>query len=197
LPYDGGPRGRFDDQNFRFFVTRITVVWGDITTQDVDAIVNAANSRLVPGAGVAGAIAAAGGPEIYEESRRVLEERYSGGVPTGSAVATGAGNLPCRWVIHAVGPVYDSAPDASQLLASCYRESLRIAGELGAKTIAFPAVSTGVFGYPLEEAAQVALTTVRDTATALDEIRFVLFDERSFEIFERELGGWQGPPREA
>ncbi|MGH2811099.1 MAG: O-acetyl-ADP-ribose deacetylase, partial [Actinomycetota bacterium] len=130
----------------------ITLVQGDITRQQVDAVVNAANSSLMGGGGVDGAIHRAGGPAIIQECKKIRSERYPGGLPTGKAVATTAGNLPARWVIHTVGPVYARSEDRSGLLASCHTESLKVADELGAKTVAFPAISTGVYGYPLEQA---------------------------------------------
>jgi O-acetyl-ADP-ribose deacetylase (regulator of RNase III) len=169
-------------------VPRITLVRGDITEQEVDAVVNAANSTLMGGGGVDGAIHRRGGPAILEECKRIREERYPDGLPTGRAVATTAGNLPARWVIHTVGPVYSKGQDRSELLASCHIESLRVADEIGARTVAFPAISTGVYGYPLEEAAPVAIDAVREADTRVEEARFVLFDEGSYLAFQQELG---------
>jgi O-acetyl-ADP-ribose deacetylase (regulator of RNase III) len=163
---------------------RITVVRGDITEQDVDAVVNAANSSLMGGGGVDGAIHRRGGPAILEECKRLRAERYPGGLPTGEAVATTAGDLPARWVIHTVGPVYAKSEDRSGLLASCHTASLRVADQLGAGTVAFPAISTGVYGYPLEEAAPVAVGAVRGAVTGVREVRFVLFDETAYRAFE-------------
>ena len=168
-------------------MAEIALVRGDITRQEVDAIVNAANGSLLGGGGVDGAIHRGGGPAILEECRRIRAERYPEGLPTGEAVATTAGRLPARWVIHTVGPVYAASEDRSELLASCHRESLRVAEELGARTIAFPAISTGIFGYPLELAAPVALEAVADAPPGIEEIRFVLFDERSHDTFSRAL----------
>jgi O-acetyl-ADP-ribose deacetylase (regulator of RNase III) len=168
-------------------IVRIELVKGDITEQDVDAIVNAANSSLMGGGGVDGAIHRKGGPDILKECRRIRAERHPEGLPTGKAVATTAGRLPARWVIHAVGPVYSKSEDRSALLASCHVESLKVADELGAKTVAFPAISTGVYGYPLELAAPVAIRAVRDADTQVEEVRFVLFDQQAFEAFERAL----------
>jgi O-acetyl-ADP-ribose deacetylase (regulator of RNase III) len=168
-------------------VPRIILVRGDITEQEVDAVVNAANSTLMGGGGVDGAIHRRGGPSILEECERIREERYPDGLPTGRAVATTAGNLPARWVIHTVGPVYSKGEDRSRLLGSCHTESLRVADEIGARTVAFPAISTGVYGYPLEEAAPVALRAVREADTKVEEVRFVLFDERTHEAFVRAL----------
>jgi O-acetyl-ADP-ribose deacetylase len=166
-------------------VPRITLVQGDITEQAVDAVVNAANSKLLGGGGVDGAIHRRGGPAILEECRRIRAERFPDGLPPGQAVATTAGDLPARWVIHTVGPVYAKSEDRSGLLASCHIESLRVAGELGARTVAFPAISTGVYGYPVEEAAAVAVEAVRTADTDVDEVRFVLFDREAYQAFDR------------
>jgi O-acetyl-ADP-ribose deacetylase len=164
---------------------RIELVQGDITRERVDAIVNAANSSLMGGGGVDGAIHRRGGPEILRECRRIRAERYPDGLPTGHAVATTAGNLPARWVIHTVGPVFSASEDRAPLLARCHTSSLEVADELGARSVAFPAISTGVYGYPLEPAAHVAITTVREARTRVEEVRFVLFDEEAYEAFER------------
>ena len=161
----------------------IEVLHGDITEQAVDAIVNAANGSLMGGGGVDGAIHRAGGPAILEECKRVRANQYPDGLPTGEAVATTAGDLPARWVIHTVGPVYAKSEDRSGLLTSCHMESLRVADELGAHSVAFPAISTGVYGYPLDEAAPLALAAVRDADTRVQEVRFVLFDERALRAF--------------
>jgi O-acetyl-ADP-ribose deacetylase len=161
----------------------IEVLHGDITEQAVDAIVNAANGSLMGGGGVDGAIHRAGGPAILEECKRVRANQYPDGLPTGEAVATTAGDLPARWVIHTVGPVYAKSEDRSGLLTSCHVESLRVADELGAHSVAFPAISTGVYGYPLDEAAPLALAAVRDADTRVQEVRFVLFDERALRAF--------------
>jgi O-acetyl-ADP-ribose deacetylase (regulator of RNase III) len=166
-------------------VPRITLVQGDITEQEADAVVNAANSKLLGGGGVDGAIHRRGGPAILEECRRIRAERFPDGLPPGQAVATTAGELPARWVIHTVGPVYAKSEDRSGLLASCHVESLRVADELGARTVAFPAISTGVYGYPVEEAAAVAVTAVRTADTDVDEVRFVLFDREAYQAFDR------------
>ncbi|MEU2160813.1 O-acetyl-ADP-ribose deacetylase [Streptomyces sp. NPDC019208] len=162
----------------------ITLVRGDITEQDVDAVVNAANSSLLGGGGVDGAIHRRGGPEILEECRRLRASHYGKGLPTGRAVATAAGRLPARWVIHTVGPVHSRSEDRSEQLASCYRESLRVADELGARTVAFPAISTGVYGWPMDDGARIATETVRNTGTtSVEEVRFVLFDEPAYDAF--------------
>jgi O-acetyl-ADP-ribose deacetylase len=158
----------------------ITFVVGDLTQQPVDAIVNAANESLAPGGGVSGAIHRAGGPSIAEECRRL------GGCATGDAKATGAGDLPARWVIHAVGPIWQGGSTAeAELLASAYRRSLEVADELGAQTVAFPALSTGIYGYPVELAAPVAVAAVRELEDRFDEIRFVFLDEGPRDVFEQ------------
>ncbi|ADP84323.1 O-acetyl-ADP-ribose deacetylase [Pseudofrankia inefficax] len=164
--------------------TTITLVRADITTQQVDAVVNAANSSLLGGGGVDGAIHRAGGPAILEACRRLRDTAYPGGLPTGGAVATAAGLLPARHVIHVVGPVYRRDEDRSALLRSCYVEALRVADELEARTVAFPAVSAGAYGWPLADAARIAVTTVHETASSLTEARFVLFDDRALRAFE-------------
>ncbi|MGI5268854.1 O-acetyl-ADP-ribose deacetylase [Nonomuraea sp. CA-218870] len=169
----------------------ITLVRGDITRQRVDAIVNAANSSLMGGGGVDGAIHRQGGPEIIEECRKLRASRYGSGLPTGQAVATTAGRLPARWVIHTVGPVHSPFEDRSELLASCYRESLRVAQSLGAGTVAFPAIGTGIFGWPLPEGARVAVDAVRawdaGPSPSVEEVRFVLFDAGAYAAFEAAL----------
>ncbi|MDT3399708.1 O-acetyl-ADP-ribose deacetylase [Streptomyces sp. B1866] len=164
-------------------MTDITYVQGDITEQHVDAVVNAANSSLLGGGGVDGAIHRAGGPEILDACRELRASRFRDGLPAGQAVATTAGRLPARWVIHTVGPVWSAAEDRSALLASCYRESLRVADELGAATVAFPAVSTGVYRWPVEDGARIAVETVRSTDTAVREARFVLFNAPAYAAF--------------
>ncbi|MFG3104379.1 O-acetyl-ADP-ribose deacetylase [Streptomyces sp. NPDC048182] len=168
--------------------TTIHLTRGDITRVDADAIVNAANSSLLGGGGVDGAIHRHGGPAILEECRALRASHYGKGLPAGQAVATTAGELPARWVIHTVGPVWAASEDRSDLLASCHRESLRVADELGARTVAFPAISTGVYRWPLEDAARIAVETVRSTPTAVEEVRFVLFDDRAYEAFSRQAG---------
>jgi O-acetyl-ADP-ribose deacetylase (regulator of RNase III) len=154
---------------------KISLKVGDITAERVDAVVNAANSSLLGGGGVDGAIHRTGGPAILAACRELRESRFPGGLPTGQAVATTAGDLPARWVIHTVGPVYSGREDRSALLASCYERSLAVADELGAKTVAFPAVSAGVYGWPHADAARIALTTVSRATTGVEEARFVLF----------------------
>ncbi|MDR7304243.1 O-acetyl-ADP-ribose deacetylase [Haloactinomyces albus] len=162
---------------------RITAVQGDITEQDLDAVVNAAKSTLLGGGGVDGAIHRRGGPEILDACKQLRAGDYPDGLPTGQAVATTAGKLPARWVIHTVGPTYTASEDRSELLASCFSESLKVAGTLGARTIAFPAISTGSYCYPVEEAARIAVRAVHDTPTEVDVVRFVLFDGHSRDAF--------------
>jgi O-acetyl-ADP-ribose deacetylase (regulator of RNase III) len=134
---------------------------GDITAQRVDVIVNAANSSLLGGGGVDGAIHRSGGPEILAETRALRASRYGGGLPVGQAVATTAGRLPARWVVHTVGPVFSSTEDRSALLRACYQNSLLVADELGAVSVAFPLISAGVYGWPVDDAVRQALTVLR------------------------------------
>ncbi|MCK2140050.1 O-acetyl-ADP-ribose deacetylase [Streptomyces sp. NEAU-PBA10] len=169
-------------------MTDLTLVKGSITEQAVDAVVNAANSSLLGGGGVDGAIHRQGGPEILAACRDLRASHYGKGLPTGEAVATTAGRLPAQWVIHTVGPVWSASVDRSELLASCHRNALRVAGELGARTVAFPAISTGVYGWPLEDAARIAVETVRTSPTSVEEVRFVLFDDRAYEVFAARVG---------
>lgn len=168
-------------------MSRIELVQGDITAEHVDAVVNAANSTLLGGGGVDGAIHRAGGPEILEECRRLRATTLPDGLPTGEAVATGAGRLPARWVIHAVGPIWPGpgaeADARRRLLGSAYRNSIRIASELGAASVAFPAISAGVYGWPPDDAALVALEAAARSDAAPDLLRFVLFSEGMLEVF--------------
>lgn len=166
---------------------KIVLVEGDITKQRVDAIVNAANSSLMGGGGVDGAIHRAGGRVILEECELIRAHQYPDGLPTGQAVATAAGDLDAKWVIHTVGPTYAKSEDRSHLLASCHTESLRVADEMGAKSVAFPAISTGVYRYPIEEAATIAISTVAEATTDVDEVRFVLHGADAYAVFERAL----------
>jgi O-acetyl-ADP-ribose deacetylase len=159
-------------------LAHVEVTRGDITEQRVDAIVNAANSSLLGGGGVDGAIHRAGGPAILDECRRL------GGCETGDAKATTAGRLPARWVIHTVGPVWRGGEAGeAELLAACHRRALDVALELGARSVAFPAISCGVYGYPVEQAARVAVETV--AGHQLDVVRFVLFNDAAYDAFAR------------
>ena len=170
--------------------TKLTLWRGDITQLDFDAIVNAANPALLPGGGVCGAIHRAGGPSISEECRAL--RAAEGDCPTGEAVITGAGSLPARFVIHAVGPVFlANAPDLPVLLGRCYYNSLRLAIENGLKTIAFPNISTGIYGYPKEEACEIAIDATRsfiaENQGELEEVRFVCFDEENHRLYSDRL----------
>jgi O-acetyl-ADP-ribose deacetylase (regulator of RNase III) len=164
----------------------VEIVEGDITAQQVDVIVNAANSSLLGGGGVDGAIHRRGGPEILAECRKLRAGHYGRGLRVGQAVATTAGRLPARWVVHTVGRVWSSDEDRSSLLADCHRNSLRVASELGAETVAFPAISTGIYRWPLESAADIALETVAAELTAgssVQTVRFVLFGQPAYDIY--------------
>ncbi len=170
---------------------KIVAKVGDITLESVDAIVNAANSSLLGGGGVDGAIHRAGGPEILAECRRIRETRYPGGLPTGEAVITTAGKLPAKHVIHTVGPVHgqNGARDA-ELLAACYENSIALAARHGLETLAFPAISTGAYGYPKDEAARVAVAAIRRALArddAVREVRLVCFSQRDAQIIAAAL----------
>ena len=161
---------------------RIEAALGDITREDTDAIVNAANQSLLGGGGVDGAIHRAAGRELLAACREL------DGCATGDAKATPGFGLPTRWVIHAVGPRYRGGrAGEAELLASCYRRSLEVADELGAKSVAFPAISTGIYGYPPEEAAEIAISTLRSTPTEVELARLVAFDQRTYELYQRLL----------
>ena len=172
-----------------FGKTKITILQGDITAEAVDAIVNAANERLVGGGGVDGAIHRAGGAEIMAECDKIRARQ--GGCPTGSAVITTAGRLPAKHVIHTVGPVFSRAraEECDRLLASCYRSCLQLALEHGLTRIAFPSISTGVYGFPIDRAAPLVLQTVRDSLIdqPLDEVRFVLFSADDLAVYRQAL----------
>jgi O-acetyl-ADP-ribose deacetylase len=172
---------------------RLEAVEGDITAQHVDAIVNAANSLLLGGGGVDGAIHRAAGPRLLEECRRVRATTHRTGLEVGHAVATGAGALSARWVIHTVGPNRHWGQDDPALLAACFTSSLDIASDVGARSVAFPAVSAGAYGWPVGEVAAIAVAAVREwwarpsSAGRIDLVRFVLFGATALAAFEREL----------
>lgn len=171
----------------QFLNNRVTVLVGDITKQDTDAIVNAANASLLGGGGVDGAIHRAGGDEILEECKEIRRTRFPNGLPTGEAVITTGGKLPALYVIHTVGPIYGQHDGKErELLANCYHNSLTLAVEKNLTSVAFPAISTGVFGYPRVEAAQVASKTIENFLTTdhqLTEVRLVFFQARDAEVF--------------
>ena len=162
---------------------RITAVLGDITTQRVDAIVNAANSSLLGGGGVDGAIHRAAGPRLLDACREVRRTRLPDGLPVGDAVATPGFNLPARWVIHTVGPNRHLGETDPEALASCFRRSLEVADELGVRSLAFPAVSAGVYGWDANEVARIALASVAQVVTNVQDVTFVLFSERLLTAF--------------
>ena len=170
----------------------IQIVRGDITDEHVDAIVNAANSSLLGGGGVDGAIHRRGGPTILEACRELRATVLPNGLPTGQAVATTAGELDARWVIHTVGPVWSAREDRTELLQNAYRSSLRVARELGARDVAFPAISAGVYGWPMEDAARIAVSTVRAVLAAsissVERVRFVLFSDEALRAFRAAAG---------
>jgi O-acetyl-ADP-ribose deacetylase (regulator of RNase III) len=173
---------------FQVGKAKIILVQGDITEQETDAIVNAANPTLMGGGGVDGAIHRKGGPKILEECKKIRATEYPDGLPTGKAVITSGGNLKAKHVIHTVGPVWRGGRSGEpELLADAYRNSLKLAVSKGLKTIAFPSISTGAYGYPIEKASQVAISTVKDfleKEDALDMVVFVLFSKRDFEIYK-------------
>lgn len=172
----------------------VEAVVGDITTEAVDAVVNAANSTLLGGGGggVDGAIHRAAGPELLQECRQVRAARWHDGLPVGEAVATGAGRMPSRWVIHTVGPNRHRGQTDPALLASCFRRSLEVAQQLGATSVAFPVISAGVYGWGAAEVARVAVATVRETEPEVPGVRlvrFVLFSPELHEVFDAALDG--------
>ncbi|MEM2419832.1 MAG: O-acetyl-ADP-ribose deacetylase [Candidatus Bathyarchaeia archaeon] len=167
---------------------KVCIVQGDITEMDTDAIVNAANPSLMGGGGVDGAIHRKGGPKILEECKRIRATEYPNGLPTGKAVITTGGNLKAKYVIHTVGPIWRGGNQGEpELLAEAYRNSLKLAVSKGLKTIAFPSISTGAYGYPIEKACKIALTTVKEfleKEDKLDKVVLVLFSQRDFEIYK-------------
>lgn len=170
-----------------FLDGRVLVVIGDITRQHVHAIVNAANSTLLGGGGVDGAIHRAGGPEILRECQQIRNTTYPDGLPTGQAVITSGGNLPAKYVIHTVGPIYgNESGREAELLAACYQNSLLLALQHGVTSIAFPAISTGVYGYPKQEAAKIASATIKHFLTAdqqIQQVRLVFFQPGDARVF--------------
>jgi O-acetyl-ADP-ribose deacetylase (regulator of RNase III) len=170
-----------------FLDGRVLVVVGDITQQDVDAIVNAANSTLLGGGGVDGAIHRAGGPQILKECQEIRKTLYPNGLPTGQAVITTGGNLPAKYVIHTVGPIYGrDTQRQAELLADCYKNSLFLARQHHISTIAFPSISTGAFGYPKSEAATIASLTIREflaTDSEIEQVRLVFFQQKDARVF--------------
>ena len=169
--------------------TKIRIVQGDITEQNTYAIVNAANSSLMGGCGVDGAIHRKGGPKILEECKRIRENRWPDGLPTGKAVITTGGNLKARYVIHTVGPVWQGGKHGeNELLAEAYKNSLKLAVSIGLKTIAFPSISTGAYGYPIQKASKIALKTVEEfleKESNLNEVLLVLFSKPDLETYEK------------
>ena len=164
---------------------KIELIKGDITTVEVDAVVNAANHTLLGGGGVDGAIHRRGGRAILEECKKIRAEQYPDGLPTGQSVATTAGNLPARWVIHTVGPVFAKTKDKSAELRSCYRTSLTIADELGARTIAFPLISSGIYRWPKDDAIRQALQVLRTADTRVERATMVLYDVATLALAEQ------------
>lgn len=162
---------------------RLVAVRGDITAEQVDAIVNAANSGLLGGGGVDGAIHRAGGPEILRACKELRATTLPEGLPAGQAVATTAGLLDATWVIHTVGPVWSASQDRTDTLASCYRTSLAMADEVGARTVAFPAISAGVYRWPRADAVRIAVETVAGADTDVEQVRFVGYDDEMYEAF--------------
>ena len=162
---------------------RITAVLGDITTQHVDAIVNAANSSLLGGGGVDGAIHRAAGPRLLDACRELRRTRLPDGLPVGDAVATPGFDLPARWVIHTVGPNRHVGETDPEALASCFRRSLEVADKLGVRSLAFPAVSAGIYGWDADEVARIALASVAQVVTNVQDVTFVLFSERLLTAF--------------
>jgi len=172
-----------------FLAGRVVVVIGDITKQDVEAIVNAANSTLLGGGGVDGAIHRAGGPQILKECQEIRRTTFPQGLPTGEAVITGGGNLPARFVIHTVGPIYGRDPERqAELLTACYRNSLILAGQNSLTSIAFPSISTGAFGYPKIEAAAISSRAIKELLKDdqhIQQVQLVFFAERDARVFRQ------------
>jgi len=179
------------DEEFHVGKTKISLVQGDITDIDADAIVNAANQALMGGGGVDGAIHCKGGPKILEECKRIRATEWPDGLPTGKAVITSGGNLKARYVIHTVGPVWHGGKrHEPELLAEAYSNSLKLAVSKGLKTVAFPSISTGAYGYPIEEASRIAITTVKkflEKEDRIDKVVFVLFTKPDLETYKEAI----------
>lgn len=167
----------------------LTVLRADITTLDVDAVVNAANRQLAGGGGVDGAIHRAAGPELAEACRQLRRTTLPDGLPTGQAVATTAGRMPAQWVIHTVGPVWSARRDQSADLAACYTNSLRVADEVGARTVAFPTISAGVYGYPMDEATRIAVEACANADTKVEKVVLVAFNQDAEDGYRAALKG--------
>ena len=178
---------KMSEKEFHAGKARVRLVRGDITNMETDAIVNAANSSLMGGGGVDGAIHRRGGPTILEECKRIRATEWPQGLPTGKAVITSGGNLKAKHVIHTVGPVWRGGNQGEpELLAQAYQNSLKLASEKGLKTVAFPSISTGAYGYPIEQATRVAIGTVKtflEKEDMLDEVVFVLFSQPAYEVY--------------
>lgn len=177
--------------------TRIELHLGDITAFEADAIVNATNSSLFGGDGEDGEIHRVGGPVILKEAQLIREVKLTDGLPEGEAISTNAGNLPAKWVIHTVGPVYSATEDHSETLASCYFESIELADKLSAQTVSFPAIGAGAFGWPLVDAARIAIDTIRSTDTSVDLVTFVLSSDEAMSAFGAALASVDEPVAEA
>ena len=167
----------------------LELIRGDITEQHVDAVVNAANTSLLGGGGVDGAIHRTGGPEILAECRALRAGHYGRGLKVGDAVATTAGRLPARWVIHTVGPVWSRSEDRSGLLESCYRRSIEIAGDLGARSIAYPLISSGIYRWPIDDAVRIAGAVLEPASDRFDLVRLVLFSQDHYDTAVAVLNG--------
>ncbi len=188
MPVWQGRKRKMSESEFRVGNTKINFIQGDITDMDTDAIVNAANSSLMGGGGVDGAIHRRGGPRILEECKRLRAREWPKGLPTGKAAVTSGGNLKAKYVIHTVGPIWHGGKHKEpELLAEAYRNSLKAAISKRLKTIAFPSISTGAYGYPIEKASRIALATVKDFLEKednLDKVTFVLFSEDDLEVYK-------------
>ena len=167
---------------------RVSIVVGDIVEQQVDAVVNAANTAMRPGGGVDGAITRAAGASALADRERLIAERGTPPLPTGIAVVGSGGDLPARWIVYTAGPIYSGSPDEARLLGASYSACLAAAGEIGARSIAFPAISCGTYGYPLDEAAPIAITALLGTDAGPLDVRMVLIDEATAQVFRRALG---------